>query len=366
MAEEWSGVINTTAPRYLKGAIDATIRERLLLSLMKKRGRISTGNYGFNLNWDVEMDQPPVQAYGDGGVIDFSRHDLWQQLVIDVRGYVATDTMTGKEKLMNAGDVAIIKRYDRIMPNLMKSIRDRFGTELYVDGYATGNSQRLIGIESFCGTGTTAAGDRIAQPSDTYAGKSTAVGQFGSWSNALSTYPNAAIASDWPDGQGTASYDYLSPKLLNWSSTNWGTSSTAWEDNCERVIAQAVIWTALTSGASGRVGLFLLSGRLFYGYRNKISAKQRIIIPHKDSDDLGFPDALNQEGAAIHYEFGLDANTGYGFNLDEMELCSWGKELFNSAGPEYSIQTDSWLFKVGFFGNAKFNPKAFCKLYNYA
>lgn len=368
MAEEWVGIINTTAPRFLKGAIDSTIRERLILSLLRKRGRITTGHSGRDLTWDVEFKQPIVNAYGDGGVIDFSRHDLYRQLTLDVRGYVVTDMMTAKEKAMNAGDYAIIKRYDRIMPNLMKAIKDKFGSEVYLDGYAAGNENRLCGFNSFTGTGTTASTDRIAKPDDTYGGKDTDVGaQGGTWSATLSTKPNANIATDWPDGSGSAEYDYLSPKLINWSaSTAWGTGSATWIDNCERVIRQAKIWSVVTSGMGGAIELLILSPDLFYGYANKQSTFKQIMVPHKEAEDLGFGDALNQEGLAIHYEFGITPSEGYGFNFSQMELMSWNSELFTSVGPEYAIQQDAWLFKVGFFGNMKFNPKAFVKLNDYA
>ena len=36
MANEWIGVIHTTAPKYLSGAADKTIRNRLILSRHKQ------------------------------------------------------------------------------------------------------------------------------------------------------------------------------------------------------------------------------------------------------------------------------------------------------------------------------------------
>ena len=145
---EWIGIIHSTAPKYLSGAADNTIRNRLILTLVRQKGRITFNESSHECNWDVEYAEQPVSAYGDGGTIDFSRHDLLRQLKIDWRGYKATDMMTEMERLENKGDIAIVKRYDRIMPTLTKSLRNKFCGEFFIDGYATGNENRLHGLES--------------------------------------------------------------------------------------------------------------------------------------------------------------------------------------------------------------------------
>ena len=364
---EWAGVISTTAEKFLQGAADQTIRNRLILSLLKEYGRIEYNQNSYQLTWDVEYAQQPVESYGDAGVIDFTRHDLYKQLTVDWRGYYASDMMTEKERLMNAGNVRIIDRYGRIMPTLMKAINAKFSGELFIDGNAAGNENRLHGLESFCGSGTTVAADRIAQPSDTYAGLSTALGNItGSWSTDLATSPNAAVATDWPYGQGDSEYDFNSPKLVNWSSNNWGTGSTSWEDNCERVIRQTILWLTHGGGKESRPTCFLLSTDLFYAFQNKQEAKTRILVPHKEADDLGFGDALNENGVIIKSDYDVPSETGYALNVHQMQLSSLDSKLFSSRGPEYDIKTNAYLFLVGFFGNCRYNPKHFGKLASYA
>jgi len=363
----WAGVVNTTAPRYLKGASDQTIRTRLFLALLKKHGGITFNETGRDLNWQVEALQPPVSGFSDGAQLDFTRHNKYRQLNIDWRGYTTTDMMTEMETLMNRGDQQLIDRYASILPGLTKSITDKFGTQVYLDGYASGNELLLCGLDSFTGTGTTVVGDRIAQPSDTYAGKSTAVGNLGgTWSADLTTFPNAAIATDWPSGTGSSEYDYLSPKLMNWSSNAWGTGSVTWEDNCERAIRQLIIWLTLTGGLEGKPDVILLNGDLFYGYENKASAKFRTITPYKDMEDLGFAGSIQQEGVGIQTEFGIPVNTGYAINFDQVQLRCLTDKLFYSKGPEWDIKVLSWLFAVGYFGNMTWNCKFQGKLKNYA
>ena len=360
---EFAAVLKEAAPAYLKGRADNTIRNRLLLTLLAKNGRIKYNASSHKLYWDVKAGQRVIEAYGDDGVINFQRSDLHEQLNIDWRGYKMSDRMTEKQRLMLGDLTAIIDRYSGVAEDMMDDLQDGFCGELFVDGYAAANTNRLHGLESFFGTGTTVAADRIAQPSDTYGGHSSVLGtRGGTWSTNLTTYPNANIATDWPDGNGTADYDWNSPKVINYSSTNWGTGSTTWADNCERVLGQTTIWTTLTGGKKGRPTLYLLAGDLFYDYQNKMRAKYRISVPHSEANDLGFSDTLNQDGVMIQADFDVPAGSGYGLNINQMVLESLDSVLFSSRGPEYDINTDGYLWLIGFFGNARYNIKHFSKL----
>jgi hypothetical protein len=289
---------------------------------------------------------------------------------VDWRGYIATDTMTKKQQAMNKGDEALVKVFQNKQNKLMKSIRNKFAGELFKDGNATGRENAIHGQETFMGAGTVQAGDRVAQPSDVYdiTSKSTAVGTYGgSWSSNLTTQPNSTIATDWPDGQGDSEYDFLSPKLINTSSTAWGTGSTTWEANAWRAISQGITWLTTTGGEDGRPSLCLLSTDLFQGYKNAQEVKTRINVPHKESQDLGFGNVLNEDGCAIQADFDVPAKTGYIMNLNNMELRSLFPELFWIEGPDKDPRTMwSYLWGTGFYGNVVFEPKHFAKLYPYA
>lgn len=368
MSDEWIGIIHTTRPKYMKGASDLTVRKRLLLSMLKKRGRIIYNQSGDECKWQVEYSQPTVETYADGGVINFSNHDAFKQLSHDWRGYVATDSMTKKQNAMNKGEEALIKLFQTKSNRLTKSITDNFSGELYKDGSAAGRESAIHGLETFMTAGTVAAGDRIAMCNDSYGGLTTDLGDYGgSWSTNLSTSPNSTLATDWPDGQGSSEYDFISPKLVNWSSTAWGTSSTAWEDNCWRVISQAITWLTTTGGQDGQPSLIVLSSDLMQGYKNHHETLRRINVPHKEAQDLGFGDVLNQDGVAIMHDFDCPATVGYCINVNMMEVRSLMPELFWMEGPDKDPRTLwSYLWGIGFFGNVKFEPKHFGKLDNYA
>jgi hypothetical protein len=49
-----------------------------------------------------------------------------------------------------------------------------------------------------------------------------------------------------------------------------------------------------------------------------------------------------------------------------MELASLDNVLFGYRGPGFDWSHKGWLFYVGFWGNARYRPKHFAKLYPYA
>ena len=72
------------------------------------------------------------------------------------------------------------------------------------------------------------------------------------------------------------------------------------------------------------------------------------------------------EGAEVTWEFNVPVDAtgnaqGYGFNMDEMELCSLQDKLFVSEGPYYDEATLSDRFAIHMFGNMKYNPRYFVK-----
>jgi hypothetical protein len=311
-----------------------------------------------------------VSSYADGGQIDFSNHDAFRQLTVDWRGYVATDTLTKKQNAMNSGQEALINLFQTKTNRLMKSISNNFCGELYKDGSSTGRENCIHGLETFltCASSVYAAANKVSKPDDSYGGLATDLGDGGgSWSDNLGTNPNATVNTDWPDGNGDSEYDYLSPKVIAWNSTSWGTGSQLWEDNCWRVISQAITWLTSTGGEEGMPDICVLSPDLFQGYKNHEETIRRISVPHKAANDLGFGNVLNQDGVAIQSDFDCPAATGYMLNLDTVSIKSIMPELFWMEGPDKDPRTLwSWLWGVGFYGNATFSPKSIAKLYTTA
>jgi len=367
----WVGVIHQKTPTFLRGAADECVRGKMRLSMLRKKGRIKMGASGPMCVWNIQYKQPAISTYGDGGQLTFTRNDLIRQAALNWRGYCSTDLMTEMEYLQVRGSTGqMLNRYGEIIPQHMRAMTDFFGTELILDGEASGRTNRVHGLETFMAAASgTVANDLIAKPDDDYAGNATDLGdQGGSWSTSLGTgaYPNAAIATDWPNGGGSYEYDYNAPKLGNWSSTRWGTGAVTWEANCERVLRQMIIWMTMTGGSSGRPTICTLAGDLWAGFINHQSSKQRVMVPHKESQDLGFDDAVNFDGVAVGMDYDVPAGVGYLENLNNVELLSLDDVLFGYRGPDWDPGRKSWLFSIGYYGNARYRCKHFGKVAAYA
>ena len=77
------------------------------------------------------------------------------------------------------------------------------------------------------------------------------------------------MTTDWPDGNGSSEYDFLSPKLLN-EDHDWGGGAVGWNGltgNAEYIIRKGVIWLSLLGGKSGSPDLFLTNGSWYAEYR---------------------------------------------------------------------------------------------------
>lgn len=362
---EWSEVVATTLSQFTKGAVDLTIREHPVFASLQQKGQFFFGQSGLDMTWQVKIAEPEVEAY-TGGNVTYSPVDKHRRATLGWVGYIAKDTMNEKETLQNRGPEALVKRYSEVFPDLKNAFRRRMATEMYNDGvtYPT----RLSGIETFCAASVTpAAGDLIAWPSSTYGGYSCAPGAVsGNWSQELTTHPNAASTYDWPDGIGDPDYEFWSPILANFSSTAWGTGSTTWVDNCERVIRRMNMWLSRGTGKDRRPDLVLMTLPMYYDVLNRASTLRKIDVPAKRMVELGF-EGVMLDGVELSWEYGVPTNTAYFFNFDQMELRCMYDQLFISKGPEWDMHELAWLFLLIGYGQFKFiSPSFFGKAYPYA
>lgn len=366
-SDEHLSVVRATAPKFFKGASDLTFRERIWLAYLQRYGRIEYNATSFACVWDVEYSQPEVRQYGDSGDLEFNQHDALKQLTVNVRGYSATDRFTEMQRLMNRGQTAIVNEYKRKSERLVDRIKEVICAELYTDGYAANNGRRFIGMESFMGYDTCAVTDKIATNNDTYGGLDTDLqAHGGTWSSNLGSgeFPNATLAKDYPYGTGTSEYDFLSSLLVNTNSTRWSSGEAGWKNNCEDVMRfSKITQTRRGAGRKNRRApyLHMLSSELYEQAQTYFAAKYRGLIPHKESEDLGFAEAMQFEGAAMVHEFDTPAGVGYGVPTSMMDMFIMTPQLYGFWGPEKAIEKLAYLYLTYVFGNLKFQPKFFSK-----
>lgn len=378
-ADEHINTIRGAAPTYMKGFSDLTYRGHVLLALMKQHGMIETGANDHARIWQVQATEPEIRVGSDTVRQTFQNHNPYKQCQVDVRDYVGTDLLTEAQYKKTQGRTQLINHYDQKMKNLGTAAVRRIQEWMYRDGDSANYLDGFQGFEScLADDGNTVVGDKVAVPSDTYAGLSTSLGQVEtSWSTDLDSgdRPSAALANDWPYGQGPTGYDYFTPVLVNWGSTAWASSAGSWEDNCDAVLRFGSTVMRSRNGYMNVNNLpliNLLAPNLYEGAETHYSDRFRIIQPYT-SGDLGFPQkTLTLDGTVLTCDYGVPANTGYGICPAHIEAfflaCIHNAiedSIIDSEGPVWSIERAAWLFRITVFGNLRLQPKFMLKYKNY-
>ena len=97
---EWARVTNTTINRYIRGEEDAIKRNRKILAMLEKRGRIKYNISGDQLDWKVKYRRAVMSVNNGEQNIEFSRINRFKTANLDFEGYTVADSMTKREKLM--------------------------------------------------------------------------------------------------------------------------------------------------------------------------------------------------------------------------------------------------------------------------
>lgn len=354
----WAEVTATTRETYVDRMPDLIARKRLIMAFLKKNGCVKTNHPGGDhLAWPFRYKESTPQQFGDGNPITFTRKAEHKQAAVAWKSYIDTDQINWQNMEMNKGQAALVNLAAVKLKNLLSGMQNFFGGEVFADG---SGAQELDGFEALFATGTTVAGDIVAEPSDTYATLTTGVDTTASWTTGEATSPNANIATDWPYGNGDSHYDYWAPVIANDSSTSWGTASTTWEDNCLRVLRfLTTVQAHRCAKADGAPDLFLTTASRCEDLKNKLEQRFRTLTPSKEASDLGFPGAIKYDGVTIDTDFDCPAASGYLLSTKNIELITPCSKLILAEGPEMFMDRQASLMLVKFLGNMRFSSPKF-------
>lgn len=368
-------VIRAKSPAFFKKASDLTIRNRLINALCRK-----WGVYNMNADlswvhvWDVLYKLPTVSTWSDSTDIVFSDHQALEQFQISEGAYISTDRMTHIQFEQLKGErTRLVNRYKQKSDNLVKAVRNNFNNQI-LHGDPASNPRAFSGFDTcLADDGATVAADLVARPDDTYATLGTAPqSSGGNWSTDLTTPPNAVIATDWPEGQGTgdgsSEYDFTSPLLVNDGSSNWASGNT-FDANAEEVVRYYCTAQYHRGGhvIDSSAPLTLLMGvRKYRQFLEYFSARNHQFIPIPDAVDLGFPKTLYFEGAWIAQEYDVASEDCYCIQPDMLEFYTSYNDLWRVEGPYYFRPELSHLYSVTQLGNFKLQPKFQGRIKTYA
>lgn len=365
MPDNWAGIAETTIRDYIRDVEDDILRNRKLLAMMRAKGRITFNHSGTQMDWKIRYKRALPKGYADMDTQTFPRRNRHKTATLEYRGYSLAESISKLDKLKNRGVPAIVKVLETKVESMVEDMEEFFGDELYIDGGAAGNGKRIHGIESIMGNSGVQANGFVASPSATYAGISTALGNYGG------AWTASGGNSTWPIGKGDANYDFFSPTLVDYTNASWQASTKTWPNTCIEAMRFAILKLMKNKSEKGRVNMVLLENELYRQFIEAIAAKERIVVQRGSSDStsltgLGFGDVTNFEGTEVTSEFGMPVNTGYLWNMANMELRSMQSTLFMNEGPFDNEEAKTTRFSIDFFGNMMFRPRYFGKLFAYS
>lgn len=365
---QWARSLVTTMAEFLPGVEEEMMRNYKFMALMKQNGRISYNHYGRGCTWQVQYRLHPTEGNTGETVRSWVRQNLWKKAELEWRGFQATDAVTERERRENQGKAAII--------NLMSGFKDRIKTSLeqsmnlawLADGNATGNEKVWHGIESMFGTNGTVTytsgaqqaanqGDYVAYPSDTYAGLSTILGNYGG---------DQGAGDYWPNGNADPEYDFFTPLIVLHNSTRFSPSTHTFAAQGNEVLRYAITQSYRNPMGGKQMDTFWLSRNLFMDLKNLYDSKQQIWV---SSDTglraLGFKDVIMFDGLEVTFENAIPSTVGYGLNINNIELLNlYGETIV--ADPDdffYDPNTQEVKAAVKNLANLKFqSPRNFVKL----
>lgn len=344
---EWAGVVASTITKYFRGEVDNTMRNRKWLAILNDRGLLSFNNSGIQVQWNPRYLQNTLLGFDDSDTLTFSRVNRHKNAILPWRGYAMTEQMTDREKEMNKGAEAIVKLFSNKAKWMMEDIRQQLGTELYVDGNASGNGQRWHGIESFMGISGTVSGSKAGNNSDSYAGLTTNLGTYGgTWTG------------NWPEGTGPTQYDFWSPLVVDYTNALWNQSTKTWAYTALDALRYGLMAGRRNDSMDKQVDLVLLDRNMYFQFVTLLSAEERLMVTPTNGSSglykLGFTDTQNFDGVDVTWEYGTPANVGYGLCMNEIELMSLKGELVTVQGPVFSEEAQAWRFWTVLYSNLKF------------
>ncbi len=262
---------------YLKGAEDATIQSSVLLSKLKKKGRIKTGGTGNYLDWKLKGGRRSLTPITEGAAFDVERSNNYANLQLNWYGYQMNDAMTEMERLQNGnGPTQIIKMVGGILEDIKSDFETEFNAELYKNGETTTNAGRVHGLETMFQISTATI------PTGGAGGQRLAVGAHGTL-----TYGGRAFSST------KNSHYYMRPTIMIDANSGaygaGGFSST----NGLKIFDDAVVTQSEQLG--NKFPDLGITDFTWYNYlRQALISKESIYIGRpggkmpEESDDLGF------------------------------------------------------------------------------
>lgn len=361
--------IQATAPKYLKGAINLTLRKRFFLSYLMKAGRVTYKETSHQVTWRVKY-RKPITRTANSNPDAFTSIDTYKTLTLGQAHLKSTNTLDHLTLLTNSGEQQIINLSEDLINDSVESLTESICDQLYLDNGSDEAALQGMGVVFKPRVG--AATDRCAIPAvgATYAGLSMELGQFGGRWSRLETTPYNTVAVggspvDWPYGTGDSQFDFMSPKMFNYTGDWSGGGSNTFRSNGELLMRRSVSAVDALGGEGAAPAIYLMNRDHYDTFQDSVQDRERL-HPSDYAKSMGFPTMMEYAGAIMAFDYSCPTGKTFCINPQEISLCSAYEQLFYTDGPEYDLKAQAYLFRAGFVGQTRFNPKYMAEIGTYA
>lgn len=361
---------NTILPKFLTEVEQANTRNYAMIALIEALGNKKMNEGGSGFSWPVMYKVHRMEGYTGETTRVFSQQDQHKLAALSWRGYQITDAMKFLEFEMAKGAEAIVKMFSTFGQRMTDSMKFNLATECYIDGTSAANSLSWHGLESLFGTTgksiqlsnntdrTANAADIFLAPDSEYANIKTSRGYYGG---------DIESGTSWPLGRSSPEYDFWSPMIINYKSTDSTllSGTGTWAANCSFAMRTGILRTQRNSAAESQISNVFLAPDLYQTFQNYWESKQRL-IPNASPTSLlklGFTNVLNFDGVEVSLDHAIDNGVGYGFNPRNIELRCMYDKMYKFVGPIVDETASQYNFVLSNLSNLKFkSPRLFFKL----
>jgi hypothetical protein len=361
---DWARSAATTLADHVREEEQAWMRNYQMGALLESQGRIIYNCGGRGFDWPVRYRMHELEGNTGETARNFARRNLNIVAALPYRGYQATDLIYEREFLENRGEAAIVNVFNNLVKRLEDSMKQGLAPEWYIDGNATGNTQLWHGLESYFGatqtvnssTGaarTANAADFVAYPSDTYAGISTILGNYGGENES---------GSVWPDGVADPEFDFWSPLIVNYTCSGFGGGSDTWAAQGDEAMRYGILHAQRNTSLDGQMTNIFLNRSRYFEMLNLMDGKEQInITSDNELRALGFKNTFVFDGVTVSWETAVPNSVGgvtmagYGINFNNIELRCMYDSIMKTEGPEYDMDSQGYKAVVKTLSNLKFN-----------
>lgn len=338
--------------RYLRVVCEPIKRKSVVYQELDRRNRISFNNFGKTCEWRARYKRRTITAgLGTAVAISFPQTPIRKVLSLPWRHYQLGESISYYETLLSKNrETALFPIVEEVTGTCAEDFLESFRLKLYGDGNA-GTGRELHGFDSFTANIGALSGSKVADPSDTYAGISTALNQGGDWSGT------------WPVGTGDTEYCWSSPFLCDVNNSGF----TGYASGVGSTWQQAIRYVTTFGSAlqQQEYDLLVICSDWYNVIRDSLESDQRFNVTATSGSgttDVGFK-TLDFEGLKIAHEYGCPDNAGYFWNFDKVELRCLTGQLVEMMQDTDITAGGQKLYAFQFYGNMMFQaPSFFAKL----